>query len=78
MHGRPGGGEVKRLADQFDGRGMLPHLMGNHAQEMQRVDASRILGEDLTVKRLGLREPAGLVMFDGKLNRLGNGQPGHR
>ena len=37
--------------------------MGYYAQQMQRIRVLGLAREDLTIDRLGLFEPAGLVMI---------------
>ena len=50
-----------------DGGLVLPALVGQQAQEVQRVRLPREGGEDAPVERLGLREAPGLVLREGRL-----------
>jgi hypothetical protein len=65
------------LTDQILSKVFLSHLVGNHSQILHRIDMFRILGEDLPVKPLGLRQTPGLVVADGQIEGLLDGDLGH-
>src|SRR5579883_3650318 len=48
--------------DQVDGDVMAADLRGDHAEQMQRVGMIGLPGERLAIVRLGLGEPARLMM----------------
>ena len=64
-------------ADQIDGDVVAPGLMGDDAQEMECVGVGGLLGEDLAVEVFGFGEAAGLVVLEGEVEGLLEGERGH-
>ena len=57
---------------------MLVGLMGEHAQEVQRVGIIGLVLQDPPVQDLGLAQAAGLVVLQGGGQRLCRPRPGRR
>jgi hypothetical protein len=53
-------------------------LMGDDAEQVQRVGMLRLHGEDLPVERLRVRKPAGLVVLERELKGFWNGHAAGR
>ena len=70
---RGGRVECGGLADVFQGRLVLAHLMSDQTEQVQCIDLGRIGLENLPINLLGLLQIAGLVRFDGECQRFGNG-----
>jgi hypothetical protein len=51
---------------------MLTGLMGNDTEEMQRIEMLWPNREDLLIKRLGFRQPPGMVVLEGQFESLLN------
>jgi hypothetical protein len=57
-------GKNHRAANELFGRGVVPALMGNQAQEMQNNGVARALRENITVDLFRLGKTAGLMQLD--------------
>jgi hypothetical protein len=72
-----GGGEcgieTQGFADDVDGLLVLTDLVGDDAEEVQRLDVARIELQDLAIDGLGLRQIAGLMVLQGDLEHLREG-----
>ena len=62
------------LLNQLQSLGVLAGLVHGHAQQVQRVGVIGHGLEDLAVQRLGLGQPARLLMLDRQRERLRHGQ----
>ena len=51
---------------------MLPHLVGNHAEKMNRIGLVRFRLEDLPIDLLGSLQPAALMVLDRNRQCFGN------
>ena len=63
--------ELDRPPNVLDGNFMLADLVGQHAEQMPRVNLVRLGGENLTINLLGRLQLARLMMLDGKRSALG-------
>jgi hypothetical protein len=61
---------AERLVDQRQGCFVLPALVCQQAHEVQRIRVLRKAGEDVPVKRFGLRKTPGLMLGDGCLQSV--------
>ena len=64
-------------ADQVDRRVMPAHLMGHHAEKVQCADMLGLLGKNVPINLLGLLKLPGLVVLNGNLKRLLDGELSH-
>ena len=62
-----------RPFDVLDGNLVLAHLVGNHAQKMERVGMIRLGRENLPIDLLGGLQPPALMVLDGNRQGFGNG-----
>ena len=62
-----------RLADEFDGRFVLPDLVRDHAEQVQRVGMVRLGLQYLEIDLPGSFQPAALMVADRKRQCLRNG-----
>lgn len=51
--------------------------MGDHSQIVQRGGLLRLLGQDLSIKLLGLLQPPGLVVLQCLIEHVLEREPGH-
>ena len=63
----------ERLRNQLGGALVSPLLMGDEAEQMQRVRVSRLEGKHLLIGRLGVGKPSCAVMRDGRFEKLRRG-----
>ena len=62
-----------RLANQIRCQVVASGLIGNDAEQMQRVGMIWLHREDLPVESLGVRQAAGAVVLEREIEGLGNG-----
>ena len=62
-----------RPSNVLDGDLVPAHLVGNHAEKMDRIGMIRIDRENLPVDLLGRLQPAGLMVLDRNCKCFGNG-----
>lgn len=66
-------GDGDGVLDEFDGDVVAAHLMGDDTEEVKSLGLARLHCQDITVERLGLREPASLVVLDSDFKCLLDG-----
>ena len=65
--------QSNRLAHQLHRQFVAAGLMGGYPKQVERFGVVGLHGEDLPVKRLGLRQPPGLVVLERKVEGLLDG-----
>ena len=71
------GNDIDGLFDQIH-RNIIPaHLKRDHSEQVQGIRVLWLLRENLPVKRLRLRQPPGLMVGNGGLKGLFDGERGH-
>ena len=61
-----------RPSNVLDGDLVLAHLVGNHAEKMERIGMIRLDRENLPVDLLGSLQPTGLMVLDRNRQCFGN------
>lgn len=68
---------MQRKQDKVARQRMVPYLVGEHAKQVLRFRVVRIFMQRLLVCRIGLFQPAGLVVFESFLDQMICSRSGH-